>query len=416
MSPSPARVLGIALGTVAILGIGVYTPAMLLGPLPSVTVDAATAPAAAPASTAVALPADDASAVALLADDGSLRPVASSADDETGPIGGAAKLVTVLAVLDGLPLEPGEDGPKIRIGAEDFTDYLRYSEEGSRTLQVSPGDSWSERDVVRAVLTASSNNHADTLARWAFGSLDAYVARANAWLEEQGFTETRVADTTGLSGDNVGTAAELTRLAALVLANPELATMLEGESGSSTPTDDRRVPDVVAHLADDGIRAISRSYTDEALITFVWASDVTTADGRMTMVGAMTGVDDYETLDAAVLTAVEGMAAASTATEVIAQGAVYGQVRAAWGDRADLVASAGRSGDAAGASVGDAVVDVEPFSTSPAGRSVGTVTVQVGEREVTSFLELDRAIADPGPLWRLTHPGQLVGAFLDPEA
>ena len=81
-------------------------------------------------------------------------------------------------------------------------------------MQVSPGEQWTERDVVRAVLLASSNNHADTLVRWAFGGVDPYVEAANAWLAEAGFTATRVDDATGLSGDNVGTAEELARLAA----------------------------------------------------------------------------------------------------------------------------------------------------------------------------------------------------------
>ncbi|RXZ47002.1 hypothetical protein [Agromyces binzhouensis] len=412
MSPSPGRVVGIAVGALAILGIGVYGPAMLLGPLPDVQVSVDTAQAAAPATSSVALPADDATAVAFIEDDGTAALVAASADDEASPIGGAAKLVTALVVLDTLPLTADDDGPSIRIGPEDYTDYLRYSGEGSRTVQVSPGDSWSERDVVRAVLLASSNNHSDTLARWAFGSVDAYVTAANDWLAEQGFTSTRVVDTTGLSGENVGTATELTRLAGLALAEPTLGAMLRDDGSAPTSSVDRRIPDAIAHLGDDGIRAISRSFTDQAAITFVWTAELRSGDERRTMVGAMTGVDDYETLDPAVLAAVEGMQAASEPIEVIAAGASYGEVTSAWGDRARLIATAGRTDAAFGAVAEDANVEVAPFTTAPVGRQVGTVTVAIGEREVSSKLELDRAITDPGPIWRLTHPGELIGAFL----
>ncbi|WP_430645380.1 hypothetical protein [Agromyces sp. GXS1127] len=413
MSPSPGRVIGIAVGALAILGIGVYGPAMLLGPLPDVQVRVDAEQAAAPATASVALPAEDASAVAFIGDDGEAVGVAASADDEPSPIGGAAKLVTALVVLDSLPLTSDDDGPSIRIGAEDYSDYLRYSGEGSRTVQVSPGDSWTERDVVRAVVLGSSNNHADTLARWAFGSVDAYVSTANDWLEEQGFATVRVVDATGLSGENVGTATELTQLAARVLAEPSLSAMFEGDDDAPTPTDDRRIPDAVAHLGDEGIRAISRSFTDQAAITFVWTAELVSGDDRRTMVGAMTGVDDYETLDPAVLGAVDAMQAASEPIEVITAGAGYGEVDSAWGDSARLVAAAGRTDAAFGAVAGDATVDVEPFSTAPAGRQVGTVTVVIGEREVSSALELDTAISDPGPIWRLTHPGELIGAFLD---
>ncbi|MEI5583039.1 MULTISPECIES: hypothetical protein [unclassified Agromyces] len=409
MSPSPARGVGIALGTLAILAVGVYAPAMLLGPLPEVEIRTAEAAPAEPAAAPVTLLEAGASAVALVGDDGEAELVAASADEGPAPIGGAAKLVTVLATLDALPIAEGERGPAIRIGPEDYTDYLRYAEEGSRALPVSPGESWSQRDVVRAVLLASSNNHADTLARWAFGNLENYVVEANAWLEAQGFETLRVTDATGLSGDNVGTATELTRLAALTMAEPTLGPLLEG--GGPSATTDRRVPDVVAHLEGDGIRSITRSYTDQALLSFVFTSELA-GDAPARMVGAMTGIDSYETLDPAVLAAVEGMQAASTPIEVIPVGASYGEAVSAWGDRAELVAVAGRTDAAWGAVPEAASVDVTPFTTAPAGREVGEVTVRIGDREVSSVLELAEPITDPGPLWRLANPAAIVGAFL----
>lgn len=416
MSPSPGRVVGIAVGTLAILAVGVYGPAMLLGPLPAVDVRVDEASAAAPAAPAsVALPADGASAVALIDDGGEAELVAAAADDAAAPIGGAAKLVTALVTVDSLPLADGTGGPDIPIGAEDYSTYLRYEREGSRVLQVSPGELWSERDVLRAVVLASSNNHADTLATWAYGSLDNYVREANGWLEEHGFADLRVADATGLSGENVGTATELTRLAAMVLADTALGPMFTGDEGPLS-ADERRIPDVIAHLDGDDIRAMSRSYTDEAALSFVFTSEITVADEARRMVGAMTGVDDYETLDPAVLAAVESMQAASAPVEIIAAGTSYGEVESAWGDRAQLIAAAGRTDAAFGAAPDAATVDVEPFTTAAAGRQVGTVTVRLGERDISSALELDGAIRDPGPIWRLTHPGELIGAFLDGNA
>lgn len=416
MSPSPGRVVGIAVGTLAILAVGVYGPAMLLGPLPAVDVRVDEASAAAPAAPAsVALPADGASAVALIDDGGEAELVAAAADDAAAPIGGAAKLVTALVTVDSLPLADGTGGPDIPIGAEDYSTYLRYEREGSRVLQVSPGELWSERDVLRAVVLASSNNHADTLATWAYGGLDNYVREANGWLEEHGFADLRVADATGLSGENVGTATELTRLAAMVLADPALGPMFTGDEGPLS-ADERRIPDVIAHLDGDDIRAMSRSYTDEAALSFVFTSEITVADEARRMVGAMTGVDDYETLDPAVLAAVESMQAASAPVEIIAAGTSYGEVESAWGDRAQLIAAAGRTDAAFGAAPDAATVDVEPFTTAAAGRQVGTVTVRLGERDISSALELDGAIRDPGPIWRLTHPGELIGAFLDGNA
>ncbi|HEY6801196.1 MAG TPA: hypothetical protein VI121_11170, partial [Agromyces sp.] len=330
---SPGRIVGIALGALAILGVGVYGPAMLLGPLPEVVVHIETAPATTPQGPALTLPETGASALAVLSEQGGSETVAVAGDGAAVPIGGAAKLVTVLATLDSLPLPEDGEGPGIPIGPEDYTDYLRYSSEGSRTLQVSPGETWTERDVVRAVLLASSNNHADTLVRWAFGTVDAYVEAANAWLAEHDFTTTRVDDATGLSGDNVGTAEELARLAGLVLADPALAAMFEDPTAA--PLGARSVPDVVSRPGAEDVRAISRSFTDQAGLTYVFTTELPVAGGDSEptrLVGAMLLMPDYETLDPAVTTAVESAAAASFPVPVITAGTPYASVQAHWGD------------------------------------------------------------------------------------
>jgi serine-type D-Ala-D-Ala carboxypeptidase (penicillin-binding protein 5/6) len=414
---SPGRITGIAVGALAILGLGVYGPAMLLGPLPTTTVrieQAATVPAEVPPIT---LPATGASAMAVVDDDDGARSVetiAAAGDPAAVPIGGAAKLVTLLVTLDSLPLPTDGAGPAIPIGPADYSDYVRYSGEGSRTVQVSPGEQWTERDVVRAVLLASSNNHADTLVRWAFGSVDAYVEAANAWLAEQGFTATRVDDATGLSDDNVGTAEELARLAGLVVADAELSEMLE-QSDANPPLGTRSIPDVVARAEDGAVRAITRSFTDGAGLSFVYTADIPapegSSDGPRRITGAMLLMPDYETLDPAVAAAVESAAAASTPVTVIEEGAQYGTVRSVWGDEARLVASVTRTDAAWGSAFGEASVTVDEFSTASDGREVGRVAVPTATGDLASPLRLEGAIRDPGPIWRLTNPAPLIEAY-----
>lgn len=415
---SPGRIIGIAVGALAILGIGIYTPAMLLGPLPDVTVRVDPSTSAAAEVPALTLPTTGASAIAVVGDDGTSETVAVAGDPAAVPIGGAAKLVTLLVTLDSLPLPADGAGPAIPIGPEDYTDYLRYSAEGSRALQVSPGETWTERDVVRAVLLASSNNHADTLVRWAFGSTAAYVEAANAWLAEQGFTATRVDDATGLSGDNVGTAEELARLAAMVLADAELAAMLE-DSGTAPPGA-RVVPDLVARADDGEVRAITRSFTDQAALSYVFTAQLPAGEGAeggpRRVTGAMLLMPDYETLDPAVTAAVESAAAASTPVTVIGEGTRYARVVAPWGEEADLVASVSRADAAWGSEFGEASVSVEDFSTAPEGREVGRVSVPTATGELASPLRLAGDIRDPGPVWRLTNPVTVVGAFLSGQA
>ncbi|QAY73832.1 hypothetical protein ET445_11230 [Agromyces protaetiae] len=413
MPLTPGRVVGIAVGALAILGIGVYGPAMLLGPLPAVTVvPAAAAAADVPAATSITLPDVGASATVALDETGAASTVATAGDTAVVPIGGAAKLVTVLATLDGMPLGADSAGPDIKIGPEDYTDFLRYQSEGSRTLQVSPGDTWSERDVVRAVLLASSNNHADTLARWAFGSPEQYVTAANEWLAANGFTQTRVADATGLSGDDVGTAEEVAKLGALVVAHPVLASILAGEGPTGVGV--REIPDVVSYEGGPGVRALVRSFTDQAAISFVFASTVPGSAGAAAarFVTAMVLIPDYDTLEPAVAAVVASSGTTAVTVDVIAAGTSFGAVRSAWGDRADLVASATRSGNGWSAATGEPALEVEAFTTAKAGQSVGTVTVETPDGALTSPLELSASIDDPGPLWRLANPGAIIDAYL----
>ncbi|MFF2270784.1 hypothetical protein ACFVTX_00820 [Agromyces sp. NPDC058136] len=412
MSLSPGRIVGIAVGAVAILVVGVYGPAMLLGPLPEATVHAASAASeSGEPAPAITLPADGASALVIASDDGKTETLAVGGSTEIVPIGGAAKLVAVLATLDSLPLSAGSDGPSITIGPADYMNYLDHVNEGNRTLQVSPGDTWSEREVVRATLLASSNNHADTLVRWAFGSTEAYVDEANKWLEQNGFEATRVADATGLSGDNVGTAEELARLGALVYADPALTQIVTAPEASASSRHD--VPDSIDHLREAGARALSRSYTDQAGVCFIFSTMVPAADGGTPtrVIGAMSMMPDYDTLDPAVAAAITSVNAVSQPVTVIVEGGEYGTVETAWGDSASLIARTGRTDAAWGSDPGEASVVVEPFTTASAGRVMGTVTVPTANGDISSELELSADIGDPGPLWRLANPAALIDAF-----
>lgn len=411
---SPGRIVGIAIGALAILAIGVYGPATLLGPLPAVAVASLDVSGSAEGEAAeIPLPEEGASAVALVPEPGA-EPVvlASAGDEEPVAIGGVAKLVTLLVTVDAQPISAGDAGASLKIGPDDYRDYLRYQKEGSRTLTVSPGDTWTQRDVLRAVLLASSNNHADTLVRWAFGSPKAYVTAAGEWLAEHGFEHTSVDDATGLSGDNVGTASEAARLAAMLLATPALAEILD-EAGVRGDDGRRNVPDVIAHQAGSGIRSMSRSFTDQAGLCFIFTGtlDTDAAEGTGRIVGAMLRMPDYETLDPAVDAVIEAVDTAAAPRTVIEQGTAYASAVSPWGDRARLVATLDRSAPAFSGGIGESSVSIESFATAKRGAQLGRVSVEYEGGTASSPLELDGDIRDPGPLWRLANPVAMIEAY-----
>ena len=54
-----------------------------------------------------------------------------------------------------------------------------------------------------------------------------------------------------------------------------------------------------------------------------------------------------------------------------------------------------------------AEVTADPVRIEEAGENVGEVVFTAGPNSVTVPLVLSTSITDPGPGWRLTHPGEL---------
>ncbi|MET4638579.1 hypothetical protein [Mycetocola sp. 2940] len=405
-----ARGIGVFAGTVVILGLGVYGPATLLGPLPAASVSRVALTEPEPA-TPPALPTTGASAVALSPTE---APLASAGAVEALPMASITKTITALVVLDRHPLADGEAGQTVPITSDDYLSYIDYQQAGTRTVTVYTADAWTEREMLQAMLLGSSNNHADTLARWAFGSVEDYVAAANTWLAEQGLADTVVVDSTGLSDGSVGTAADLARLSALALEDPAIASVLS-EPVTGLPSR-RGIVNTTTYLAESGVVGISRSYTDAAGICFQFGLDIPVEGSAepFRVYGAFLGQPDWDTLDAGMTALVASAQAGVSALPVIAEGTPVVTFTSAWGDSAQGIAGLSAEAVRWGPVTPEITVDTDPVSTAGAGTKVGTVLVDDGsgtERSVT--LKLDKALHGPGVFWRLSHPVVVVGALID---
>ena len=424
----PARVISATVGALVILAVGIYGPATLLGPLPSATATLVTPAAGDAVPFPPVLPATGGSAVIGLAtvtpdpaapatttvDTTALAttlPLAVAGSAEPLPMAAATKIVTALVVLDAKPLALGETGPQVPITAADYQDYLDYYSTGNRAVIVFPGELWTEAELLQAMILGSSNNHADTLARWAFGSVDAYTAAANAWLAEQGLAGTRVADATGLSDDSAGTASDLARLAGLAAADPVIGAILS--QPASALVGQRGVDNTTAFLPEAGVTGISRSYTDGAGVCFLFTAQVQGADSVYTFAGALIGEPDNETLTADVTALMESARAGVRDLPTLAQGDAYVKFNTPWGAEASGTVRTATTTYGWQAQVpGDADVTVEKLATGRAGKTVGRVTVEAGGADVTSTLVLDRTISPPGLGWRLLNPVPMISALI----
>lgn len=150
--------------------------------------------------------------------------VASNSESIVRPTASTAKMILGLAIMQEKPFELGESGENITITQEYYDRYAWYLRNNGSNTAVRIGEEISEYDALVAVFLASSNNMADTLAMWAFGSLDNYREYADRMLAEWGIEDTTIGvDASGFDASTTSTAADLARIGAKVLKNPVLA-------------------------------------------------------------------------------------------------------------------------------------------------------------------------------------------------
>ena len=139
------------------------------------------------------------------------------------PTASTAKMILGLAIMEKKPFLLGETGETITITPEYYNKYLWYVTHNGSTTKVVIEEEISEYDALASVFLASSNNMADTLAIWAFGSLENYQAYATDLIARLGLNNTTVGvDASGYSETTTSTAEDLARAAGELLKDPIL--------------------------------------------------------------------------------------------------------------------------------------------------------------------------------------------------
>lgn len=142
---------------------------------------------------------------------------------ETRPTASTAKMILGLAVMQEKPFELGEPGEKITINENDRKIYEDYAKKHGSVSEVEVGEEISEYDTLMSVFLVSSNNMADTLALWAFGSMESYQDYATDMLKNWGINNTNIGiDASGFDASTTSTPSDLARIAARVMQNPVL--------------------------------------------------------------------------------------------------------------------------------------------------------------------------------------------------
>jgi D-alanyl-D-alanine carboxypeptidase (penicillin-binding protein 5/6) len=317
-------------------------------------------------------------------------------------IGSTAKIITAMAVLEKKPLSPGEQGPSITITQPDVDSFNYYYQQNGSVTPVKAGETVSELQALQMLLLPSSNNMADTLARWAFGSTDSYLNYANNMTKRLGMKNTKVADTNGFFDTTTSSAEDLVKIGLEAIKNPALDNVVSQRSADVPVAG--TINNVNILLGQDGVFGIKTGHTDKAGGCYLFAAKRQVLGHEITEVGALLNADS---LSSALNSAPPLITSADKAFQnvtVIHKGQVLGSYNAPWGNSSDIISAK----DIAlpvfkGMPI---IITGHPHGVSAIvkkGSQVGTVTAKSGQLAVSAPLVTNKDIPKPGIRWRIVR-------------
>jgi D-alanyl-D-alanine carboxypeptidase (penicillin-binding protein 5/6) len=256
---------------------------------------------------------------------------------EGAPTASVAKVFTAIAVLKQRPLKVDEQGPVITINQADIDSYNTYYSQDGSLVQVALGEKITERQALEALMLPSANNMADTLARWAFGSVDHYLSYINNFNGSVGLKHTHIADASGFSSSTISSAEDLVKIGQLALADPTLAAIVS-EPQATIP-----VAGVIRNtnwlLGDSNINGIKTGNTDAAGGCYLFSSTRVIQGKEITTIGAVMGASSLTEA----LTSSRALLISSDTgfvkQNIVTSNQVVGEYRLPWGKKVSITTS-----------------------------------------------------------------------------
>ncbi|SIR44142.1 serine hydrolase [Microbacterium sp. RURRCA19A] len=400
---------------VAALGTGGYVWWASSAPLPAPTLATQPPPVTAGAAAAVRLPSTGAMRVSVVGgeqylgadDDGAW---AASGGDDPRPIASVAKLITALVVLDRHPLDgPNDPGPTVAFTEADTDLYDQFYVRGATIAKMPDRTTLSLHDALATILLPSASNYAVALARWGYGSEGAYVDAANAWLEANGLTSTRIVDATGLDDRNTSTPRDLVALGKIAESHAALAAIVALPS-ISLPDGPGYVTNTNDLLGTAGVRGLKTGNLGEGTFNLLFSSLLDVGmEAPLQITGVRLGGETHDSTDQDVAAFLKSVQDGFHDVPVASPGEDLGTITTAWGAEARVVLTrtvAIRTWSDTPITPSVAIVTPQIWAD---GETVGTVTWTAGPHTASSDLKIVGDLEPPTLWWRLTHPGQLGG-------
>jgi len=316
-----------------------------------------------------------------------------------------AKVMTALVVLDARPLQKGETGPAITITPEDVTEFQQRQANQESVVLVQAGEQLTEYQALQGLLIPSANNFATVLARWASGSIAAFVNRMNAKARDLGLRGTTFADAAGTMDQTVSTPIDMIRLGGAALNNPVLVDIVS-QLQATLPLAGSR-PNVNYALGQDGIFGIKTGNISSEGAIYLFAGNVQLGSGpRVVIIGAVQGLP---TLQVALDSGRALLRAAHASLErrhVVSRDQTVGRYVLPWGTSSDIVSTADLDLLVWGGTVLRMNLQAAPVDAAvPAKAEVGKLHVTAGDASYDIDVATTESIPAPSFMARLTRLG-----------
>lgn len=316
------------------------------------------------------------------------------------PMASIAKVVTALSVLKQKPLAAGQQGPTITLTSADVAIYNSYYSQGGSVVKVETGEKISEYQALQALLIPSANNIADTLAVWAFGSLESYQTYANKMLKDMGLSLTKVVDASGFSAGSVSTAQDLAKLGLVSLDN-QLLTSIVGQETADVPVAGT-ISNVNWLLGSDGVIGIKTGNTTEAGGCFLFAAKRSISSQNITLAGALMQAPDLNTAVKDARSLIKASDSGFEFIKVVAKGQAIGTYRTPWGTTEDAVAGQDLNILAWRGAKFSSNVELDKLKPNVnAGAQVGSVSIAGGLQTTSIPVVLKGDLSAPAWTWRI---------------
>ncbi len=317
-------------------------------------------------------------------------------------IASIAKVITALAVLQKKPITAGSQGPILTLNPSDVDIYNSYYSKDGSVAKVTAGEQLSEYQALQTVLIPSANNMADSLANWAFGSVDAYVAYANQMVKSMGLTHTTVTDASGFGDTTTSTADDLVKLGLLAVKDPTIS-QISSQPSAQVPVAGT-VKNVNWLLGQQGVFGIKTGNTDKAGGCYLFSTKRTVAGHEITLIGAILGAPQLNDALSQAVPLIKSADNGFTDLKVVSRGQVLGYYKTAWGAKAQFKSAKDVSlllwmGKDIRISNNPEVISVPAM----AGASSGMVKAASSGQAAGSSLVLAQDLNGPSWHWRLFH-------------